>query len=343
MSCAFLNYVDLKGIMSATIKEIASKASVSIATVSRALNNDPRVVKKTREHIIKIAKSLEYRPNILAQSFAKKKSNLIGLILPEISDEFFTEIIKGVDEIAFSQKFYTIVASSHKYKSLKEEIVTFIKSGFLSGIILLASNLDDELIKILFKGNLPIVLINSDKKIKKFERVAIDDYQGAYAMTQYLIKIKNYKFLSHISGPVMNDDANLRKSGFIDACKNFKVKYIIENGDFSKEAGYDACKRIMERSERAQVIFAANDMMAIGCYNYLRQNNLEIPKDVAIAGFDDVFVSQYLDPPLTTVRVNVEEVGKQAAALLLNKIHRFNGKPSSVINIPAELIIRKSC
>lgn len=329
--------------MAATIKEIAAEAKVSIATVSRALNNDPRVTKERRTQISRIAKSLEYRPNILAQSFAKKKSNLIGLILPEISDEFFTEIIKGVDEIAFSQKYYTIVASSHKYKSLKEEIITFIRSGLLSGIVLLASNLNAELINILSKSHLPIVLINSDKRIKKFDRIAIDDYQGAYSMTQYLIDNKNYNLLAHICGPPINDDANLRKKGFTDACRKFKVKYLIETGDFSREAGYKSCKKLMNKSDKPQVIFAGNDMMAIGCYDYLKENNLEIPKDVAIVGFDDVFVSQYLDPPLTTIRVNVEEVGKRAAILLMGKIHKSNGKHAAVINIPAELIIRKSC
>ena len=329
--------------MAATIKEIAAKAKVSIATVSRALNDDPRVTKETRKQILKIAKILEYRPNILARNFAKKKSNLIGLILPEISDEYFTEVIKGVDEIAFSQNLYTVVASSHKYKSVKDEVVTFIKNGLLSGLILLASNLDDELVSILSKSHLPIILINSNKKIKRFDRIAIDDYQGSFSMTTYLIKKKHYNLLAHITGPSDNDVAVLRRTGFIDASKKFGAKYFIEKGDFSREAGFNACKKLLNLTKRPQVVFAANDMMAIGCYDYIKKIKLQIPKDIGVVGFDDVFVSQYLNPPLSTVQVNIEEVGKRAAELLLKKIQSTNNISPSVVHIPTELIIRESC
>jgi LacI family transcriptional regulator len=329
--------------MAATIKEIAAEAHVSIATVSRVINKDPRVTEETRVQILKIAKKLDYRPNILARSFAQKKSNLIGLILPEISDEYFTEIIKGVDEIAFSQNLYTIVASSHKYKSLEDEVITFIKNGLISGLILLASNLDDKLIAILSKSHLPVVLINSNNKIKKFDRIAVDDYQGAFSMTTYLIKKMQYNFLSHITGPADNDDAALRKYGFIDSCKKFGAKYVIEEGDFTRDAGFNVCKKLLNLKNRPQMIFAANDMMAIGCYDYIKKIKLEISQDVGVVGFDDIFVSQYLNPPLTTVRVNIEEVGKRAAELLLKKIQSNNGVESSVINIPTELVIRESC
>jgi len=329
--------------MAATIKEIAAKARVSIATVSRALNRDPRVTEETRTQILKIADTLEYRPNILARNFAQKKSNLIGLILPEISDEYFTEIIKGVDEIAFSQNLYTIVASSHKYKCLEDEVITFIKNGLISGLILLASNLDDKLLSILSKSHLPVVLINSNYKIKKFDRIAVDDYQGAFSMTTYLIKKKHYTFLSHITGPLDNDDAGLRRNGFIDACKKYGAKYVIEKGDFSREAGFNACKKLLNLKSRPQVIFAANDMMAIGCYDFIKQLKLQIPQDIGVVGFDDIFVSRYLNPPLTTMRVNIEEVGKRATELLLKKIQSNNGVESSVINIPTELVIRESC
>jgi DNA-binding LacI/PurR family transcriptional regulator len=329
--------------MAPTIKEIAARAHVSIATVSRVINNDPRVTEATRTHILKIAEKLDYRPNILARNFAQKKSNLIGLILPEISDEYFTDVIKGVDEIAFSQNLYTVVASSHKYTSLEDEVVTFIRSGLLSGLILLVSYLDDGLASILSKSHLPVVIINSNSKIKKFDRIGIDDYYGSYSMTEYLIRKKHYVFLSHITGPLDNDDAGLRRNGFIDACKKFKAKYVIEKGDYSRESGFNACKKFLNLKTRPQVIFAANDMMAIGCYDFIKQLKLQIPKDIGVVGFDDIFVSRYLNPPLTTVHVNIEEVGKKAAELLLQKIQSNNGVESSVVNIPTELVLRESC
>jgi LacI family transcriptional regulator len=162
-------------------------------------------------------------------------------------------------------------------------------------------------------------------------------------MTTYLIKIRQYDFIAHISGPKENDDAVLRRQGFIDACKKYRVKYLIEKGDFSREGGYESCKRLMNHSNRPRVIFAANDMMAIGCYDFIKESNLKIPEEVGVVGFDDIFVSQYLNPPLSTVRVNIEEVGKKAAELLLKKIQSNNGIQASVINIPTDLVIRESC
>jgi LacI family transcriptional regulator len=329
--------------MAATIKEIASKARVSIATVSRAINLDPSVTEETRKKILKIAAKLDYRPNVLARNLTQKKSNLIGLILPEISDEFFTEVIKGVDEVAFSGNFYTIVASSHKYKSLKEELVTFIRNGLISGLILLASNIDEELISILSKSQIPVVLINSNTKIKKFDRIGLDDYSGAFSITKYLINKRKNNFLAHITGPVDNDDAILRRNGFIDACKKFGIKFLVEKGDFSRESGFNACKKLMSLKNKPQAIFAGNDMMAIGCYDYVKQNNLKIPDDIGIAGFDDIFVAQYLIPPLTTVQVNIEDIGKKAADFLLKRIQSSNGSTAAVMNIPVKLIIRESC
>ena len=123
--------------MASTVKEIAKKANVSVATVSRALNDDAKVKEETKELILSVAKKLNYTPNIIARNFVKQKSTLLGLILPEISDEFYTEIIKGVDEVSYDEGFYTIVTSSHKYESLEDEIITFIRSGLLSGLILL--------------------------------------------------------------------------------------------------------------------------------------------------------------------------------------------------------------
>jgi LacI family transcriptional regulator len=140
-----------------------------------------------------------------------------------------------------------------------------------------------------------------------------------------------------------NDDAVLREKGFLDSCKKYGVQYNIEKASFSRESGFRACKKLLSLKNRPQVIFAANDMMAIGCYDYIKQIKLQIPKDIGVVGFDDIFVSQYLNPPLTTVKVKIEEIGKKAADILLKRIQSANGVPSIAVNISTELIIRESC
>lgn len=329
--------------MSSTIKEVAARAKVSIATVSRALNNDVRVTEETKQRIMQIVHELNYKPNVLARNFVKQKSNLIGLILPEISDEFFTEVIKGVDEILYSNGFFTIVTSSHKYESLDDEIVTFINNGLISGLILLTPDLKPKLESILLESKQPVVLINSSTKLKKFDRIILDNYEGSFEMVKYLVQTKKYSHLAHITGPLNNDDAEQRKKGFLDACKNFGVKYSIEAGDFTRESGANGCKNLMIGKNKPQVIFTGNDMMAIGCYEYLHQNKMRIPDDVGIAGFDDIFVSQYLSPALTTVRIQIEEIGRNAAEILVKRIKNEIKSSSVTFKASSELIIRQSC
>lgn len=329
--------------MATTIKEVALKANVSIATVSRVLNNDPRVAKQTYDRILHIANQLNYKPNILARNFVKKKTNLIGLILPEIIDEFFTEIIKGVDEVLYKNGFYTIVASSHKYRSLKEELLTFTNNGLISGLILLAPELKSKVKDVLNQSTIPIVLINPDPELKNFDKISPDNYKGAYEMTKYLIVKKKYSYLVHITGPVKNNDSQLRKKGFIDACRKYRVQHRVEKGNFSKESGYNCCKKILSEKVKPQVIFAGNDMMAIGCYDYIQKAGLKIPQDIGVAGFDDIFVSQYLSPSLTTVRINIEDIGKRAADTLIQRINNEIKSDNVSYKASSELVIRESC
>jgi DNA-binding LacI/PurR family transcriptional regulator len=332
--------------MRPTIKEIAVKAKVSIATVSRVLNNDKKVTKKTRDTVLRISRELNYKPNILARNFARRKSNVIGLILPEISDEFFSEIIKGADEISYSEGFYTLVASSHKYRTLEDELITFTQNGIIGGLIVLVPNLNKELTKILRKINIPLVLINSNPGNSDFNTIAIDNFEGAYRMTEFLLTKRNYKNIGFVSGPADNNDSILRKEGFIKACKenkNHSYRKWVAGGDFTRESGEAACKVLLEKDITPEVIFASNDMMALGCYDCVSKKGLKIPDEIAVAGFDDIFISQYLNPPLTTVKIEIEEVGRSAADILINKLKTSNGLKSTNKRIPVRLVIRDSC
>jgi LacI family transcriptional regulator len=332
--------------MTPTIKQIAKKANVSIATVSRALNNDIRVTIETREKVLRISNDLHYKPNLVARNFVKKTSYAIGLILPDISDEFFTDIIRGVDEITYKNGYYTMVASSHKHRTLADSIATFSQTGLVGGVILLMSAMTDDLINILDQAKIPVVLIGAGKQERDFDIVTIDNYQGAFNATEYLIKKKKFKKIAHITGPAENYDAYLRKKGFIDACKKNDVrinKSFIVDGNFTIDSGYHGFIQLYGLPEKPEAIFAANDMMALGCYDAANYFKVKIPDDISLVGFDDIFMSKYINPSLTTVRVQIEEVGRAAAALLIERLNNSNGKHHSLIKIPTELIIRNSC
>jgi LacI family transcriptional regulator len=154
------------------------------------------------------------------------------------------------------------------------------------------------------------------------------------------------KKVGFISGPDDNNDSNLRKDGYISACKknkNNSYKTLIAEGSFSRESGEKACGYLLAGEKKPQVIFAANDMMALGCYDYLSNKGLRIPSDIGVVGFDDIFVSQYLTPPLTTIKIEIEEVGRSAANLLMEKLKSTNGLKNNRRRISVSLVERDSC
>ena len=329
--------------MAPTVKEIAKKANVSIATVSRALNNDEKVKEDTRKLILSVAEELNYKPNIFARNFVKKKSNIIGLILPDISDEFFSEIIRGVDLISYSHGYYTTVASSHDNRSIEETISTVIGSGLVGGIILLVPKLTDEILNALKIRDLPVVLISGDNGLKKFSSISINNYQGAYDMVEFLLA-KGYKEIAFIEGPAKNNDAFLRKQGFLKACEDNGIKIDnswIVTGDFTKSGGRKACRKLLKLKNKPKAIFASNDMMALGCYEIISQNDLRVPDDFAVVGFDDIRISRYLTPPLTTVKVQIPQIGQNAAKLIIKEMETKHTQIQN-IKIPTELVIRMS-
>jgi DNA-binding LacI/PurR family transcriptional regulator len=217
-------------------------------------------------------------------------------------------------------------------------------------MILLVPNINKSLKKILSQTKIPFVIISGGLNSDEYDIVSVDNYQGTYDMTKYLIKKCGYKKIAHITGPSDNDDAKIRIKAFNDACRENGITvpkdYLVE-GDFMRESGLKRGMELMSLKNIPEVIFAANDMMALGCYDAAAKKGLNIPEDIAVVGFDDIFVSQYLNPPLTTVRSQIEDEGKKAAELLLEKINALNSK-SAVKHIPkkikiaTELVIRNS-
>lgn len=328
--------------MTITIKELALKCGVSTATISRAMNNDPSVKKETKDKVLLMAKELNYNPNLLARSFVTKKSNIIGLVMPDIYGEFFMEIIHGVDEVCYLNKFYTMVSSSHGKRSTAEAIIDFMSRGIVGGIILMTPAIDDEVRKILRLNQLPIVVISGKRDFEKCDSISIDNYNGAYSLTDYFINVKKTKKIAHISGPLNNNDAVQRQRGYLNALEDNGItvnkNWMIE-GDFTTPGGRIASTKLLKMKEKPEIIFAANDMMAIGCYITARELNLKIPSDFGVAGFDDIFASQFLNPRLTTLRVPIYELGKEAAKILIKRMNKTEKKEFKHILVPTELMI----
>lgn len=309
--------------MDINIIEIARRAGVSTATVSRALNNNGPVREETRQKILQIARELNYVPNPIARSLSRKKTDTIGVILPELVDEFFMEIIRGIDETAYRANRYVMISSSHSQRNIVETLLEFMGSGRVDGVILMAPQMQTELSSFLKKSKKPVVLLNVNNSIEDSVCFNIDNYNGAFSITKHLID-HGYQRIGMILGPEGNCDAEERFRGFNDALSKHSLPVensLIVQGDFAAKSGYYGFSRLISQPKKPDAIFAANDMMAVGCFEAAKSFNINIPADVAIVGFDDIYLGRLLSPQLTTVHVPISELGSKAIRYLLRMIN----------------------
>lgn len=310
--------------MRTNIKEIAERTGVSIATVSRAINNKGSVKDETRRRIIQIAEELNYKPHPFARGLSRKQTDTIGVILPELNDEFFMDIIHGIDEEAHRNNRYLMVSSSHSERNDMETIIEFMSSGRVDGVILMAPSMQKNIYDIIGKSKRPVVLLNCAPETNGIVSFSVDNFRGAYLMTEHLIG-HDYQRIGMIKGPERNIEAIERYLGFKKALDEHNIAYnsdFVIAGDFSSRTGYYGFLRLMSQSNKPEAIFMTNDMMALGAYEAAHSSHIRIPEDIAIVGFDDIFSGRVVTPRLTTVHTPINELGSKAMKYLLMMIHR---------------------
>jgi LacI family transcriptional regulator len=330
--------------MSATIRDVAREAGVSVATVSRALNNSGPVKESTLTRVRDVARRMHFSPNTAARSLSIRQTHTLGVLLPEVYGEFFSEIIRGIDHTARQHGFQLLVSGAHNQPAEVEAAVRAMR-GRVDGLILMAAELDIETLAQNLPERVPAVLINADHDGSRFDTINIDNFRGAAAMTAHLIDL-GHRELRMISGSKGNRDAADRERGFFQALDRAGIPASADSvvqGDFTEVSGYRATEVILASPQRATAIFAANDSMAVGALSALRNAGLRVPEDMAVVGFDDVPIATYVNPPLTTVRVAISSLGACATERLFQAIQSLNRHERQHEVLPTELIIRGSC
>ncbi len=333
--------------MRTTIKDVARKTGLSITTVSLVLNGKAnRVSEKNKQLILQTAKDLNYRPNQIAVGLVKKKTNTLGLIIPDISNIFFSELAKGIEIEGRRNNYNVIFCNTNDKHDLELEYINILADKAVDGIIfaMSAESYDEKAKKsfdTLLEYKIPTVVIDRFSDDINFSSVAIDHKQGAYIVTQHLISLGHRK-IGCVTGPLGLKTCIDRFVGYRNALEQNEIKLnksFIYEGDYHFQSGYEAAKTMIE--QKVTAIFAFNDMMAYGVISGLRKNNIKIPDEMSIAGFDDIFFSEMLDIPLTTVRQPTYEMGQEAARVIIEEIK--NGrKQSQHIVFEPKLQIRKS-
>ncbi|MCL5031509.1 MAG: LacI family transcriptional regulator [Bacteroidetes bacterium] len=333
--------------MSVDIKKVAEKAGVSIATVSRVFSNSDLVRQPTKDKVLKVSKELNYIPNPIARSLSRQLTDTIGVVLPDLVGEFFMDIIHGIDEEAYKQNWFVLVSSSHSKRNILETLIEFMGSGRVDGVILMVPQIDERIHEIIRRSKRPIVLINAGGDTNSSANFKIDNFQGAYNIVEHLIKKHNYKKVGLVEGPKDNYDAIDRSNGYLKALQKYglnKNGSMITTGDFSVESGYHGFKKLISNKVKPDAVFMANDMMAVGAYQAAKEMDIRIPENIAVVGFDDIYLSQFLHPRLTTVHVPIVELGSKSVIHLLEMVSnkKKKNKPFTEI-LPTSLVIGRSC
>ena len=294
----------------ATIRDVARAAEVSVATVSRVLNDTDPVAPGTRERVLAAAAELDFVPHSAARSLSTRRTDTIGVILPDLHGEFFSELIRGIDLATRARGLHLLLSHSHGDPNEAMTVLRAMRSR-VDAMVVMSPYADEGLLTAAVGGRTPVVLLGSGGEVGGHPRFDIDNVAGAYAMTAYLLEA-GYRRIAFVAGPAANLEASQRLAGYRAALAAWgEAGEQVIQGDFTEASGDRATRRLLAEA-RPEAIFAANDMMAIGCLQALRDAGLRVPADIALAGFDDIPIARFVDPPLTTMGVPIAEIGRQA-------------------------------
>jgi len=305
-------------VKAATIRDVAERAEVSVASVSRVLTGAGPVTEATRKKVMEAVEALQYVPHSGARSLSTSKTQTIGVILPDLYGEFFSELIRGMDVAARALGYHLIVSSSHDDA---EEASAAIRSmrGRVDGLIVLSPHLDAANLATTLAGRLPILLMNGGAGAGR-PSIVVDNHGGAVQAVEHLIATGRRR-IAHISGPTGNLEAETRLAGYLEAMARANLPTVVVEGAFDQASGHRAGAELAMRPERPDAIFAGNDMMAVGAMLALQDAGLAVPDDVAVVGFDDVPIAGLMRPGLTTLRINIAETGRSALERLVRLIN----------------------
>lgn len=322
------------------IQEVAKEAGVSPSTVSRALNGFPGISEKTRERIVEIARKLNYRPNYRGQILTTQSTKNIGLLITDITNPFFPELVMGAEEYASKSGYTVLLGNTSESEEKETNYLDFFSRGPVDGIIISASRVSNEHIIMLAEDGLPIVVINRTLEHPKVSYVSTDMEKGGYLATMHLLRLGHSK-IAFINGPKHSEVSQRRLEGYKKALKEAGVNYNSDLISFNvpvSESGYKEAIKLLCTGEAPTAIFTYNDVMAFGVIRAAKELGIKIPEELSVVGFDDIFFSSFTDPPLTTIRQLKEELGRMAVELLFKLME---GERESLL-IEPELIIRNT-
>ena len=330
--------------MKVTMKDVAREAGVSTATVSHVINKTRFVEKETKDKVLRVLKKLSYYPNAAAQSLRSQKTKVIGLIVPDISNFFFTAVIRGIENTLKKYGYNLILADSDENLEIEKEQIRVFNAKLIDGLIVAPASGDHTFLKKLLNRDSPVVFI--DRKPQGCcpgDCVLVDNVEGAYKAVSMLIK-KGHSRIGVISGLPGLTTSEERIMGYKKALVNYGIKVdqnLIKIGDSRYDSGYKLMKELLLNSN-ITALFVVNNLMTIGAIQFLKEKHVKVPDELAIIGFDDYKWASITNPPLSVVKQPSRIMGEKASELLIRRIKKEETGDYKEYRLPTELVIRES-
>jgi DNA-binding LacI/PurR family transcriptional regulator len=326
-----------------TIYDVARLAGVSTATVSRALNGTGQIAPSTRAAIEAAVEQLGYRPNTIARSLVTKSTQTIAFLLPDITNPFYAALVSGIQGYALSHGHTMLLCTTEGDAEREEQYLSLLRAKQVDGALVDGLLLPPDRIARFVEDGFPIVCLDRDIDSNSIPLVQVDNRLGGRIATQHLIDLGHDR-IAHVTGARTLRISEDRLAGYRDALAAISVTpdpQLIAEGGFTEEGGYAATRTLLESGHEFTAVFAANDLSALGVLSALAANGRRVPDDVSVVGFDDVRLSAFTTPPLTTVRQPAAEIGQRATELLIDLTH---GRPVRILRhlLEPELVVRGS-
>jgi|ERR1035441_2727091 LacI family transcriptional regulator len=325
-----------------TIKDVAQRAGVGIATVSRTLHGSPQVSPETAARVLKVIEELGYRPNTAAQSLVSGRSHMLGLVVSDITNPFFPELVKGFEDVALRNGYDVLVASTNYDPARTAQCVRRMIERKIDGVAIMTSEVDPSLTDTLARRKVPLVFLDVGRVGKGVSNVKVDYGAGIAEAVQHLSGL-GHRRIAFISGPGRLASARERRDAFVSRLEDPRLalrEILIEEGNHKVDGGLEAMLRLLGRAPLPTAVIASNDLTAIGAMRAIRQWGLRVPEDISVVGFDDIQMAEFTEPPLTTVRLLRTEVARLACDALVQSI-RTHGAGVE-FRMGTSLVVRRS-
>jgi len=327
--------------MKPTIYDVAKAAGVSIATVSKVINNTGRISDKTRSKVTRVMQELRYQPSMVASALTGKRMNTIGLLLKDLANPFFAEVARAVEDRGQELGFSVVMCSTDNDPEKEAGYIALLRQKKVDGIIVASGFQNDTMLKELVRDNYPVALISDEIPELAIASVLVDDYLGGYQVTRHLVSL-GHRDIAMIAEDVRSSDGRIR--GYRQALNEAGIPFR-EDRVVICEATAEEGRRnggvFLDSDAPPTAIFASNDMLAIGVMEAARERNVRIPDDLSVAGFDNTILAAFANPPLTSVAQPIQELGRQVVDCLVQRIEDNLKMKQRVVLLP-ELVIRKS-